>query len=63
MSGARNPVSVLCPTCLAKPGNPCRSIVSWMRGIEHGQGSVCKPHNTRRVKASGLRVIETGGGR
>ena len=53
-----NALAVLCPTCLAKPGNPCRSIVPLVSGrakVAHGQP--CRPHAARRAKASGFKVI------
>ena len=55
------PDAVRCPVCLAKPGDPCKSVKSWMNGIVHGQGSICPPHESRRLKArvqaSGLRIL------
>lgn len=54
-----DPLTVLCPTCLARPGSPCKSVVSWFQGIEHGQGSVIKAlHNARKARASGLKVVK-----
>ena len=48
-----DPESIMCPTCLAKPGDQCRSLVPWNSGIEHGQGSLCPPHRKRILKAKG----------
>ena len=57
-----NPLSVLCPVCLASPGKPCRSIVPWMQGIEHGKGSKCGFHPSRVEKAgtASFRIIPGG---
>ena len=55
---SKEPLTVLCPSCLAKPGRPCRSIVSWNLGIKHGRGTICKPHAKRRARAMGLRVVK-----
>lgn len=62
-----NPIEVFCPTCLAKAGNPCRSVVPWNSGIVHGQGSELVYgvyHKARKdaarakaVSGSGFRIV------
>lgn len=55
---------VFCPTCLAKPGDYCRSIMPWTLGKQWGSGSECRPHLGRRRAASGFRVVgEEGNGK
>lgn len=49
---------VFCPTCLAKPGRPCRSLVRAHQNPEAGCGVVCPPHPARKAKASGLKVLK-----
>lgn len=48
-------LAVLCPTCLAKPDKPCRSVLVWERG------ETCMPHKARRLRAAKLAVGEDRG--
>ncbi len=55
------PIDVRCPTCLARPGNACRSVKSWIQGIDHGQGTIMAVvHRARKLRAkkSDFKAVE-----
>ena len=39
-------LGVRCPTCLSRPGKPCKSISAWYIG------QPCMPHRARRLSAA-----------